>query len=347
MGDDPRWLDRCLDAIPRGRVTVFGDFCLDAYWFLDPDQSELSVETHLPIRRVRDQRYSLGGAGNVVANLAALGVGRVRAVSLVGQDLFGREMRAILEQLGVDASGLLAAQPDWQTMVFAKPHLGGTEQNRIDFGGCNRIAAAGIEALERALAAAAADSDVVILNQQVPAGVSTPAMIERLNALIAAFPACRFIVDSRHRPELYRGCLHKINAHETARLLGSPQPLDRPVEPALADELARRLWQRTRKSVFVTRGRYGVVAVDEAGRITDVPGIRVLGPIDSVGAGDTAVSAVAAALAAGQDASAAARLANIAAAITVQKLHTTGTASPAEIRSAGPSPEVLPERSRT
>ena len=79
------WLRETLDAIPSARVTVFGDFCLDAYWLIDPDASELSVETGLPVRRVRQQRYSLGAAGNIVANLVALGVGHVRAVGLVAR----------------------------------------------------------------------------------------------------------------------------------------------------------------------------------------------------------------------------------------------------------------------
>ena len=80
------WLDLCLARIRKVRAAVFGDFCLDAYWLLEPGERELSVETGLPVRRVQRQRYSLGGAGNVVANLAALGVAEVHAVGLVGRD---------------------------------------------------------------------------------------------------------------------------------------------------------------------------------------------------------------------------------------------------------------------
>ena len=36
------------------------------------------------------------------------------------------------------------------------------------------------------------------------------------NDVIAARPDCRFLVDSRHRAELYRGAWLKVNAHEAA-----------------------------------------------------------------------------------------------------------------------------------
>ena len=44
-------------------IAVIGDFCLDAYWFIDPEGSENSLETGLSTRAVRKQRYAPGGAG--------------------------------------------------------------------------------------------------------------------------------------------------------------------------------------------------------------------------------------------------------------------------------------------
>ncbi|MGB2824043.1 MAG: PfkB family carbohydrate kinase, partial [Phycisphaerae bacterium] len=177
-GGEENWLEACLGAIPKARVTVFGDFCIDAYWQVDPDDSELSVETHLPVRRVRRQRYGLGGAGNMIANLVDLGVGQARAVGLVGDDLFGRQMLEMLAELSVDARGMLTSREGWQTQVYAKPCVGEEEQNRIDFGPFNTLTEAEAEALAAELDRAAAESDVVILNQQVPSGISTPGMIE-------------------------------------------------------------------------------------------------------------------------------------------------------------------------
>jgi rfaE bifunctional protein kinase chain/domain len=339
-----RWLNACLGTCAKSRVTVFGDFCLDAYWLIDTNDSELSVETGLPVRRVREQHYSLGGASNVAANLAALGVGQVRAVSMVGDDIFGAKLLDLLAGLNVDCSGMLQCQSDWQTMVFSKPCIGDAEQNRIDFGGFNVPASDTMDLLAEALSKAAAESDIVILNQQVPAGVSPVEMIERINAVVAANPQCMFIVDSRHRAELYAGCMLKVNAHEALRILGHERPLDERVSADEARDATLRLFEKTGKTVFVTRGENGIATVDSSG-LREAPGIQIVERVDPVGAGDTTVSAIAAALGGGADAETAARVANIAASITVRKLQTTGTASPEEIRQIGPMPDYvyLPE----
>ena len=326
-------LDRCLSRAGRARVTVFGDFCLDAYWMIDEGPPELSIETGLPVRRVRAQRYSLGGAGNVAANLADLGVAAVRAVTLVGRDLFGWEMRRLMEERRIDPAGVLDVQDDWQTLVYSKPCIGPAEQNRIDFGAFNEPGEAAMDLLAGRLDAAAGESDAVILNQQVPGGLSTPAMIERINAVIARRPACRFIVDSRHRSRLYSGAMLKLTAHEAAGMLGQAVPLDEAISINRAGELASQLRGQTAQCVFVTLGPEGMVVADEGGW-AHLGGVRVPPPVDPVGAGDTVVSALAAVLGGGGDARSAGRLANLAASVTVRKLQTTGTATPAEIRAA-------------
>ncbi len=84
------------------------------------------------------QRYSLGGAGNVVANLAALGVGTVRAVGVAGTDIFGGKLRELLDGCGAVTDGVLAV-PAWQTMVYARPCFGEQEDSRIDFGAFNQM----------------------------------------------------------------------------------------------------------------------------------------------------------------------------------------------------------------
>ena len=224
-------LDACLARLKRARVAVFGDFCLDAYWHLDPDTSELSVETGLPVRRVREQRYGLGGAGNVAANLVDLGVREVRAIGVAGDDFFGRLMLDLLRDRNANADGIRRDQAGWQTMVFAKPYVGDAEESRIDFGGFNDISAATIECLGAELDRAAAECDAVILNQQVLAGVSTAGMIRRINNVVASHADCIFLVDSRHRAGQYRGALLKLNAHEAARLCGETRPIDGPPSP--------------------------------------------------------------------------------------------------------------------
>jgi sugar/nucleoside kinase (ribokinase family)/phosphoglycolate phosphatase-like HAD superfamily hydrolase len=279
-----------------------------------------------------------------VANLLDLGVGQVRVVGLVGEDLFGRLMLDILTSRSVNCDGMLRQQADWQTLVYSKPYIGDAEQSRIDFGGFNRIEAASADALVQQLRIAAAISEAIILNQQVLSGVSTPETIRKINAVVAAHPECRFLADSRHRAELYEGCVLKLNAHEAARLLGAARPLDERVPSGDARKLAAQLFGRTGKPVFVTRGENGLIAMDTDGA-HEIPGIQIVGRTDPVGCGDTAVAAIAAVLARGGTPRMAATLANIAASITARKLQMTGSATPDEIRQVGPMPDYvyLPE----
>jgi rfaE bifunctional protein kinase chain/domain len=327
MSDVPNEIASLLQGIRGATVTVYGDFCVDAYWSLCETEIELSVETGLPIRRVMTQRYSLGGAGNVVANLADLGVGKVRAVGVAGADMFGEKMRALLAGQGADTSGFVA-DAAWQTVVYAKPCFGAREDSRIDFGAFNTVSAGLQDQLVRNLDAAAKQSNAVILNQQIPAGLSSPAMIERINKVIAAHPQVMFVVDARHYPEQYKGTAMKLNMSEAARLLG--EDTEQALTESHARDFALRISQNSGKPAFITRGEFGLV-VAANGATTAVPGLQVLGQVDPVGAGDAAVSALAASLAAGAAPANAAVLANIAAMITVKKLQTTGTASPAEI----------------
>lgn len=332
MSDVSNEISSLLKAIRGTTVTVFGDFCVDAYWSLDETETELSVETGLPIRRVVAQRYSLGGAGNVVANLADLGVGSVHAVGVAGTDMFGEKMRSLLKEQGAEMAGYVA-DADYQTMVYAKPCFGLREDSRLDFGAFNTIGKAVEDELIKNLNAAAKASNAVILNQQIPAGVSRPAVIERINKVIAAHPKVMFVVDARHYPEHYKGTAMKLNMSEAARLLGEANA--EAFSEIQAKDFALRISQKTGKPAFITRGEHGLV-VAANGETTVVPGIQVLQQVDPVGAGDAVVSALAAALAAGATPATAAVLANVAAMITVKKLQTTGTASPAEIMAAVP-----------
>jgi D-beta-D-heptose 7-phosphate kinase/D-beta-D-heptose 1-phosphate adenosyltransferase len=94
----PRSLSRerltcLLEAASRARVTVVGDAMLDVY--LRGDVDRISPEAPVPVVRVRDRRYALGGAGNVAQNVCAAGA-TCDLVATAGDDLGGRQLRAML-----------------------------------------------------------------------------------------------------------------------------------------------------------------------------------------------------------------------------------------------------------
>jgi len=337
--DAPR-LRELLDRIKGTSVAVLGDFCIDAYWQIDESLAEISIESGKRTMPVRIQRYSMGGAGNIVANLVDIGVGGVYAIGVLGDDLFGREMIRLMEALGVDTAGMLTQQENWSTPVYGKPYVGQEELRRIDFGVHNVIGEeTGTRVLD-VLREVLPRVQTVVVNQQLPRGINSDRVIEGINAVIAANPPKIFIVDSRDRSERYRGVMYRMNAHEASRLCGKELPLDQPIGMEDSKSLARTISDKSGKPVFVSRGPLGSV-VHYAGETTELYGIQTLKATDTVGAGDTSISALAGALAAGATPLEAAELANFAAAVTVQKICTTGTASPEEIIEIGSSPDYI------
>jgi len=106
------------------------------------------------------------------------------------------------------------------------------------------------------------------------------------------------------------------------------------------NKYALNLYKQFKKPVFLTRGPRGIITVDSDG-IHEVPGIQLLKKLDIVGAGDTVTSALALCLGAGIRPTEASEFANLAAAVTVQKLYQTGTASGPEIIEIGKDPDYI------
>src|SRR5829696_5852178 len=102
------FIEQILTALPSRRIAVLGDLFLDRYLDLDAALTEPSIETGLDAYQVVRVRAYPGAAGTVINNLAALGVGSIRPVAVIGDDGEGYELRQALARLAaVDAAGLL------------------------------------------------------------------------------------------------------------------------------------------------------------------------------------------------------------------------------------------------
>ncbi len=310
-----------LPAASGLRVTVVGDFSIDAYWQLRQDTIQVSVETGLPVREVQTQRYGLGAAGNVLRVLHALGVRDLRVVGVCGRDPFGVRLLAELDDLGVDRSGLQVLGDGWQTLVYAKPYVGAAEESRIDFGTSDDLPAAGLAALLEALDRAVADSDAVIINQQVRTGLFAPEVVARIAELAAGHPGVVFVADSRDLDLALPGIVAKLNCREAAGLVGE-EPTEE-LDDERAAGIALQVAGRTSRPVYLTRGELGVL-VAHGDQVHHVLPVDAGARVDPVGAGDAVTATVAAMLAAGAPPAVAGELANLAAAVTVRQLRSTG-----------------------
>jgi rfaE bifunctional protein kinase chain/domain len=334
-------LEELLAEIANVGVAVIGDFCIDAYWTLEPGGSEVSVETGKPAHAVRAQHYGLGGAGNVVQNLVDLGTGRVVAIGVLGDDLFGREMLRIFRDRDVVADGMVTQPADWATPVYAKPYIGEAEEPRFDWGTFNAVAAETEDRLVEALTRAVESVGAVVINQQLPkGGPYRGGLIAKLNAVIAQASKTAFIVDSRDFSDQFTGTLLKVNDIEAARLSGDDRAIGETVSADDVRRYAEALYATRKRPLFITRGARGIMTYDGT-TLTDVSGLQLMRATDPVGAGDTCVSAIAASLAAGATTGEAAAMGNFASAVSVQKLRQTGTASPDEVLEIGADPDFV------
>ena len=314
--------------IANRRVGVIGDFALDLYASVNTQTGEYSLETGQPVFWGSRPRTSLGGAGNVVQNVVALGVAAVRVVGCVGNDLFGREMRHLFGQLGVNTEYLRTPATGWDTCVYAKPMCEEAEANRIDFGTHNTLTDSTFDELLTGLEQMLPQLDVLLVNQQFPNPLLNQERATRLNDLLSHFPAVQCVADMRQVGRQFPNATLKVNTTELARLLS----LDPPARPDLdwCIRQGRTLGQQRNGPLVVTRGEAGILYL-HGDDIQSVAGLPLPGELDTVGAGDTVVATFGVCRGAGASPAQALEIANLAAAVTVQKRHQTGTASLAEI----------------
>jgi rfaE bifunctional protein kinase chain/domain len=332
---DQRRLAELLDGFPTRRVLVIGDFFLDLYLDLDRTLSETSLETGLEAYQVVRVRSSPGAAGTVTSNLRALDVGVV-ALGVIGDDGMGYELRRGLCAWGVDVSTLIQT-PERATPTYTKPMMIEAdarvhELNRMDIK--NRTPTPGpvedrvIAALHEQIGRV----DGIVVADQVQerdCGVITDRVRAALCALARSYPSKVVVADSRARIGKYRDIAVKPNAREVVGAI-RPGPGEEDPDREAAEACAQALFERNGKPVFLTVGADGIVVFDRTGR-THVPGVRVEGPIDIVGAGDSAMAGLVSALCCGATNPEAARLGTLVASITIQQLGTTGTATRAQV----------------
>jgi rfaE bifunctional protein kinase chain/domain len=315
-------------AFPGAEVVVVGDFVADEYVYGETER--ISREAPVLIVRYESSELKAGGAGNAAQNLAALGV-KVRAVGVVGDDTLGRALCDELEAGGVDVAGLLPVKgraTEAKTRILA----GGRSTRRQQMLRLDRTPAGALPAkAERRLLAElrrAGRRSGAILASDYGSGTLGPAAVETLRALKqGGVPVC---VDSRYALRQFTG-LTMVKPNEVELETASGVSLQR---PGGLERAARALLRRVGCEVLlVTRGRNGMSVFRPGQAPVHLPAHGSQDAVDVTGAGDTVAAAFTAGLAAGGDPVAAARVANVAGALQVQKMG-TATVSQAELLAA-------------
>jgi bifunctional ADP-heptose synthase (sugar kinase/adenylyltransferase) len=330
-------IETILTTLPSKTVGVLGDLFLDRYLDLDAALTEPSIETGLDAYQVMRVRSYPGALGTVINNLAALGVGRIRPLSVIGDDGEGYELRSALQRLKVvDLDGVVARE-DRRTPTYTKPmlHQAGRpprELNRLDIknrtpSGCDQDSL-----IKFTLGSmwAACDAWVVLDQVSEPeCGVVTRSVRILLEHLAQRDPGMFVLADSRERIGEFRRVSVKPNWQELLKVL---QDSENETGATPEEQLARTVGG----TVFCTRGERDSVVVwpaPEGGRqTTTVPTYPVGDPVDPVGAGDSVSAGITCAMLGGATPPQAAAFGNLIASITVRQIGTTGSASPDQVR---------------
>jgi D-beta-D-heptose 7-phosphate kinase/D-beta-D-heptose 1-phosphate adenosyltransferase len=303
------------------RAVVIGDLMLDEYLWGKAER--ISPEAPVQVVDVLREDLRLGGAGNVVNNLVALGC-QVSVCSVIGGDENGVHLRHAFTGKGVDLSGVFE-DPDRRTSKKTRVVAANQQIVRIDRESREEIAGVLEERIASYLAALGPEVGVILVSDYLK-GVLTPRVLQAIRATGRRL-GIPVVVDPKGDDySRYRGCTiltpNRREAEVAARISIRDLPSLRQAAEALLGALDL-------EALLITRSEEGMSLFSPSAPPVHIPTVA-REVYDVTGAGDTVLSVLGLGLACGLSVDDAARLANVAAGIAVAKVGTS-TVSPAEI----------------
>ena len=322
-----------IDAAGGRQVAVIGDVIADE--FIYGQLSRVSREAPVLILKYDGTTVLPGGAANAAANVAALG-GRARLVGLVGRADTDRRLVRSLPR-GVDRTGLVRSS-QYRVPVKTRILAGGLHSTRQQVVRIDRETQVPEDAHTRAEFERAVQQSIVgcdaVLVSDYGSGLMSPGLVSAIKKALARSRPRRpipILVDSRYDLLRYRGVTACTpNESEVEQILGV----------TIGDDLGkleragRALLKRLRSTgIVLTRGSHGLAVFVPGQRTVHIPVFGTDEVADVTGAGDTVISTITLALAAGASLYEAARLANYTGGLVVMK-RGTATVSADDLRHA-------------
>ena len=307
-----------MPVFQDARLLVIGDVMLDRYWH--GSANRVSPEAPVPVVKVGNDEARPGGAGNVALNVAALG-SATRLIGVVGNDDSGKELQSRLNAAGVFCDFVECdGKPTITKLRVISQHQ---QLIRLDFE----------EAFDSDISAAIHskalelidDTQALILSDYAKGALGdiTP-LIE-----LGRKRGIPVIVDPKGTDfKKYAGAtLMTPNLNEFEAVVG---PCNN--EEELVNKGLKLVSDLQLDAILITRGEHGMTLIRPDSPELHLPA-RAQEVFDVTGAGDTVISVLAAALAAGESMADATALANLAAGLVVGKLGTAAISGP-EMRRA-------------
>ena len=306
-----------VQKLGEPRVLVVGDVMLDRYIWGNAER--ISQEAPVILLRADKREERLGGASSVATMLQALGA-KTSLIGVVGKDSDGLQTRSILENLGIDAEGVIA-DPDRPTTVKER-YIGRAQARhpqqmiRVDFENREPVSEAIERAISRILDEKIREVDLVLISDY-DKGVCTFGLLQKTIELAKA-AGIKVIADPIRGGDYskYRGCSAITpNRLEAGLATGRTiHTLDEALQSAaqLRDQLDL-------EAGIVTLDKDGMALAHRDGRREVFP-TRARQVYDITGAGDMVMASLGLALASGADFDPAIRLANVAGGLEVEKI---------------------------
>ena len=297
-------LEKILQSFNGKRIVVIGDLMLDHYLWGQVDR--ISPEAPVPIVDVQKQEYRLGGAANVVNNIASL-KGTPVVVGLIGADSYADTFVNIFTQNQVKTEYILKDSTR-TTTVKTRVFAAGQQVIRYDFEQRHDISEEIESKVLHKVELAIAEADAVII-EDYNKGLLTPKIIRhainKANSL-----KIPITVDPKYNCFFeYQNCtVFKPNLAELQKNLNIEIKNDKDLNNA-ANQLFDRI---SPEYLVITLGEKGLIIFDKEKNITQIPTFAKE-VFDVCGAGDTVISVLTLCLSIGLDIKTSAIIANHAA----------------------------------
>ena len=290
---------------------VIGDVMLDRY--LMGEVSRISPEAPVPIVLLKSQQDRAGGAANVAANLALLGI-KTHIIGCVGHDSEATILCNLMTNIGIETSAVM--QSNHRPTIAKTRILGGHQQMmRLDQENSANFTEAETTALQASIHAALSGMPKIVILSDYAKGLLSEPICQEIIALCKA-KNIPVLVDPKGRDyRKYQGATALTpNKKETAEACDTNTSDADLISKATALKNSLNL-----QFLAVTRGEEGITLLDEASHHLPAIAKQVF---DVSGAGDTVIATLAAGLMNNLSPLEALQLANIAAAVVVGKVGT-------------------------
>jgi len=307
-------LIKYIHRFPDTKVLVIGDIIMDEYIW--GDVSRISPEAPVPVVEVQQDTKMLGGAANVLNNIASLG-GRPILCGVIGNDPTGEEIVERVKGRDLVYDGIIVESDrctsiktrvvahNQQVVRFDRESRGGIRPESID-----KLLAFVKESLDKLDAIIVADYGKGVISAQLMKGLRD--IVLDSDIILAVDP-------KSDNFEYYQGVDLITPNHHEAGAFCRTHIVD---EETLIQAGRHMLSELNCRSVLITQGKDGMTLFENNGAVCHIPTVSRK-VYDVTGAGDTVISTFCLGLASGMDLKSAAIISNFAAGIVVGEVGTS------------------------